>query len=197
LYELRGIPTIGWEEEPKPKKNICTSRSFGNLLTKKEEVQEALVNYAAACAEKLRAQKTCCKTINVFIHTNPHKTEEKQYQHSINLSLDTPSNHTAEIIKYAIRGLNIIFQEGYRYMKCGIIVSDFVPEETVQSSIFDRNNREKNKIIMQAMDRVNQSIGKETVRMAAQGFEKSWRLKAEQLSPCYTTRFDQLLEIRI
>jgi DNA polymerase V len=197
LYELRGIPTIGWEEEPKPKKNICTSRSFGILLTKKEDLREALVNYAAACAAKLRAQKTCCKTINVFIHTNPHKTEEKQYQRSINLSLVRPSNHSAEIIRNAVRGLDIIFKEGYRYMKCGVIVSDFVPEGTIQSSMLEENDQTRDKTIMQTMDKVNKLLGKETVRMASQGFEKRWRLKSEHLSPRYTTRFDQLLEIRI
>jgi DNA polymerase V len=197
LYELRGISTIGWEEEPKPKKNICTSRSFGILLTKKEDVQEALVNYAAACAEKLRSQKTCCKTINVFIHTNPHKTEEKQYQRSINLSLDRPSNHSAEIIRHAVRGLDIIFKEGFRYMKCGVIVSDLVPERSIQSSMLEENDRTRDKTIMQTMDKVNKLLGKETVRMASQGFEKRWRLKAAHLSPRYTTRFDQILTIKI
>jgi DNA polymerase V len=197
LYELRGIPAIGLDEEPKPKKNICTSRSFGKLLTGKADIQEALVNYASVCAEKLRSQKTCCKTLNVFIHTNPHKTREQQYQRSIRLSLDRPSNHTAEMIRYAVKGLDIIFKEGYRYMKCGVVVSDLVSEKTVQSSVFDGKSAVRNKALMQVMDIVNQSLGKETVRMAVQGFEKPYRLKSEHLSPRYTTRFDQILTIRI
>jgi DNA polymerase V len=197
LYELRGIPAIGWEEEPKPKKNICTSRSFGIPLAKKEDVREALVNYAAACAAKLRSQKTCCKTIRVFIHTNPHKTEQKQYQRSVGLSLDRPSNQSAHIIRYAARGLDLIFQEGYRYMKCGVIVSDLVPEAAIQSSMLGENDQARGKTIMQAMDQINKRLGKDAVRMASQGFEKTWRLKAERLSPRYTTRFDQIIEIRI
>jgi DNA polymerase V len=197
LYELRGIPATCWEEEPLRKKNICTSRSFGKLLTKKTDVREALVNYAAACAEKLRGQRSCCKTINIFIHTNPHKTEAKQYQRSINLTLDTPSNNSAEIIRLATKGLDMIFKEGYRYMKCGVIVSDLVSEETLQSNLFDDQNRSRNKIAMQAMDSVNKTIGKETVRIGAQGFTRTYRLKSEHLSPRYTTRFDQLLTILI
>jgi DNA polymerase V len=197
LYELRGISAIDWEEEPAQKKNICTSRSFGILMTKKLDIREALVNYAAACAGKLRAQKSCCKTMNVFLHTNPHKTQEAQYQRSINLTLERASNNTSEIIRYAIRGLDMIFKEGYRYMKCGVIVSDLVSEETVQASMFDNADRDRNKVVMEAMDRVNQSLGKETVRMAVQGFEKRYRLKAEHLSPSYTTRMDQLLKIQI
>jgi len=47
------------------------------------------------------------------------------------------------------------------------------------------------------MDVVNQSLGKEAVRMAVQGFKKPYRLKSEHLSPKYTTRLDQILTIRI
>mgnify|MGYP001549146711 FL=1 len=48
--ELKGIPAIAWEFNQPAKKNICTSKSFGKLQTKKEEIKEALCNYAAACA---------------------------------------------------------------------------------------------------------------------------------------------------
>ncbi|MEO6546572.1 MAG: Y-family DNA polymerase, partial [Ferruginibacter sp.] len=85
LNELRGIPAIKWEFEVPTKKNICTSRSFGKLSTDITLIQEAVSNYAATCAEKLRRQKSCCKEINIFINTNPHKTEEKQYARSITI----------------------------------------------------------------------------------------------------------------
>ncbi len=48
--ELRGVPCIEWEFEPKKKKNICTSRSFGSLTNDYSIVKEAVSNYAAACA---------------------------------------------------------------------------------------------------------------------------------------------------
>ena len=111
LNELRGIPAIKWEFGTPAKKNICTSRSFGTLLTKKSEIAEALVNYAAACSLKLRNQKSCCNTVHVFLQTNPHKTEEKQYMRSINVDLERPSNNSAEIIKYALKGFDIIYKD--------------------------------------------------------------------------------------
>lgn len=195
VNELRGIPAIKWEFEAPAKKNICTSRSFGTLAEDKEIVAEAISNYAATCAEKLRKQKSCCKEMNVFISTNVHKIEEAQYTHSLTMELARASNNTAELIKYALKGLNIIFKEGYRYMKCGVIVMDLVPENVLQANIFETCNLSKNKKIMSVMDKVNNSLGKETVRMATQGFKKRYKLRADHLSPRYTTDINHILKV--
>jgi DNA polymerase V len=196
LNELKGIPSIEWEFEQAAKKNICTSRSFGNLLSDKNEIKEALCNYAATCALKLRQQKSCCKKVHVFIQTNPHKTEDKQYARSITIDLAIASNNSTDIIKYATKGFDIIFKEGYSYLKCGVIVMDLVPVTQVQGSLFATPGK-KGKTLMEAMDKVNKALGKETVRLAIQGFEKRYRLKAEHLSPCYTTNINHILKVRI
>jgi DNA polymerase V len=195
LYELRGISSIPWEEEKPVKKNICTSRSFGKRLSEKSQIAEALANYAAACAAKLRIEKTCCRRLQVFIQTNPHKTEETQYLRSIEIDLERASNHSGEIIKAALRGLDIIFKPGFLYMKCGVTVMELVPESAVQSSCFDRADREKNGRVMQTIDNINSRLGKEIVRTAVQGFERKYRLKTEFLSQRYTTRMSEILKI--
>ncbi len=197
LYELRGIPAIKWESEKPAKKNICTSRSFANRLTTHGAIAEAVSNYAATCALKLRNQHSSCRMINVFVQTNTHKTEEEQYMRSIDVELDRASNDAATIIKYALKGLEIIYKEGYRYMKAGVIVSDLVSEDSVQSNIFSVGNQVVQKKLMTAMDQVNIKMGRETVRMAVQGFERKYRLRADFLSPRYTTHSDELLKIRI
>jgi DNA polymerase V len=195
--ELKGIPAIAWEFKPPAKKNICTSKSFGKLQTKKEDIKEALCNYAANCALKLRQQNSCCRSINVFLQTNLHRTQDKQYSRSITIDLESPSNFTGEIIKYAIKGLDIIFKDGYNYLKCGVIAVDIVPDEKVQASMFDPSDRKKNKTIMEAMDKVNKTLGKEIVRLSVQGFEKRYRLKTEYLSAHYTTDINQILKVKI
>ena len=196
LYELRGKQSIAWEEVKPVRKNICTSRSFGNRTGDKNQIAEAMANYAAACATKLRADKTCCKRVQIFIQTNPHKTEESQYRRSIDIDLERASNHSGEIIKVALRGLDIIFKSGYLYMKCGVTVMDLVPESVVQASFFDGADRAKNGRVMQTIDSINQSLGKEIVRTAVQGFDRTYKLKAAHLSPCYTTRMGEVLTIK-
>ncbi len=196
LFELRGTPSIAWEHETPVRQNICTSRSFGKRIAEKSGIAEAMANYAASCAAKLRSDKTCCRSLQVFIQTNPHKTDEAQYLRSIDIELERASNHSGEIIKAALRGLDLIFKPGFLYMKCGVTVMDLVPESSVQGSLFERGNGEKKRHLMQTIDQINQSIGKEVLRTAVQGFARPYRLKTDYLSPRYTTRMAEILRIR-
>jgi DNA polymerase V len=196
LFELRGIPAVPSDESPVARKNICTSRSFGNRLTEKNAIAEALSNYAASCAAKMRAEKTVCTSVEVFIQTNPHKTLETQYRRSIIIVMERASNDSGEIIKAARRALDLIFKPGFRYMKCGITVRDLIPESSVQASCFDGADHNKKRRVMQAMDNINRNLGGDFVRAAVQGFDRSYRLKTDFLSPRYTTRMEEILKIR-
>jgi DNA polymerase V len=71
---------------------------------------------------------------------------------------------------------------------------ELVPENKVQGSLFSCNAT-KTKTLMEAMDKINRALGKDTVRAAVQGFEKRYRLKAEHLSPCYTTDINHILKV--
>src|SRR5579863_561083 len=196
LFELRGIPSIAWETEKPVRQNICTSRSFGQRIADKTRIAEAMANYAASCAGKLRSDKTCCRSVQVFIQTNPHKTDEAQYLRSVDIDLDRASNHSGEIIKAALRGLDLIFKPGFLYMKCGVTAMDLVPESSVQGSFFDDADHKKSRHIMRTIDQINQSAGKEVLRAAAQGFERPYRLKTDYLSFRYTTRMSEILRIK-
>lgn len=197
LNELKGIPALQWEFEPPVKKNICTSRSFGKLITDRNLIREALCNYVATCAQKLRQQKTCAREINIFVQTNVHRVEDKQYARSITIDIEVATNDTGELIKYALIGFDIIFMEGYRYQKCGVIVQKLVPENQVQTSLFDNEIRSRNKTAMNAMDKINLIMGKEIVRSASQGFEKKYKLRADHLSKRYTTNINEILDVKI
>jgi DNA polymerase V len=196
LNELKGVPSIEWEFETPAKKNICTSRSFGYLLTDIDIIREAICNHAAACAGKLRKQLSCCTTVHVFIQTNLHRMFDQQYSRSINITLDVASNDTPVIMKAAAKGLQLIFKEGYRYMKCGVIVGGLVPQTTVQQNLFHQPDQERTGKMMEALDGINKSLGKDLVRFAVQGYERKYRLKAAHLSKKFTTDLGQVLKIK-
>lgn len=197
VNELRGIPCIQWEDEIPAKKAICNSRSFGHLVTCKIQMQEAISNYAANVALKLRNQKSCARQLHLFIQTNAFRTEDKQYFRSIDMELPVATNSSNELIEYALKALDVIYKPGFKYLKAGVIVQELVPETQIQNGMFDIVDRDRNKIIMTALDKVNKSIGKEIVRFARQGFDKKWKLRAAYLSQRYTTNVNELLTIKI
>jgi len=193
LYnELKGIHCIKWEDSPQTKKNICTSKSFGKLITKKSEVKQAIAKFTSSCGEKLRREKTCARKVHVFIQTNPHRPTDPQYFQSITLEIPVPTNLTTELMKHSMRGLEMIFQMGYNYQKAGVMVLDLVPEQQIQLGLFESAPKEKEKKLMESIDKVNRAFGKDAVRFGVQGYGTKWHLKQGNLSPSYTTRLDHI-----
>lgn len=194
--ELKGIASIAWEFELPAKKNICTGRSFGSMISDKNLIKEAMSNYAATCALKLRNQKSAAKELKVFVHTNPHRLQDQQYFRSVVIQFETATNSTPDIIKYALKGFEIIFKEGIKYMKCGVELRGFVPEDQLQLNMFDIVDNGKNKKAIAALDKINKSLGKDLVRFGIQGFEKKYKARAAHLSPCYTTNINHVIKIK-
>lgn len=195
--ELKGISCIAWEFEPPAKKNICTGRSFGALISDKESIAEAMSNFAANCALKLRDQNSIAKELKVFINTNPHRLQDPQYFRSVVVQFETATNSTQEIIKYALKGLDIIYKKGYKYMKCGVELYGLMPEDSVQLNIFSATAQNaKAKKLVSAFDKVNSIMGKDLVRFGIQGFKKGYKARAAHLSPRYTTRISDILKIK-
>ena len=109
--------------------------------------------------------------------------------------LPVASNNTIELIHFANKALDIIFRKGYNFNKCGCIANDLIPEEQIQYSMFDGLNRKKIDRLMESIDNINGSFRKDILRFAWQGYGKKWKLRQAKLSPCYTTRIDEILTI--
>jgi len=198
VNELNGISCIPLEEAPPAKQAICTSRSFGENLTDKEEIRQSLATHITRCAEKLRAQQTCAGALQVFAHTNPWNNTRAQYHGSLTVPLLTATSDTRELLRYGMAAFDAIFKPGYYYKKSGAVVMDIVPAGQVQRSLFDTvTDRPLNSKLMGVLDKINGKHGQDTVRMGAAGFSKKWRLKVEHRSPCYTTRIEDILKVHI
>jgi DNA polymerase V len=193
--ELAGIACLEMELIPPAKKVICTSRSFGEDQTALAPIKEAVATYAARCAEKLRRQHSSAGMLMVFLHTNSFKEDEPQYARNLVCKLPVPTNSTIELIRYATAALRAIYREGYRYKKAGVIVMEIGPEDRIQGSLFDRVDREKHAAVMRKIDALNAKYGRDTIKVAAQGVGGKWKLRQERLSPCYTTRWSDIIKV--
>jgi len=193
--ELNGVACLQWEPDVVVKKNICTGRSFGAFTSDFLLLKEAVSNFAANCALKLRQQRSLAKSVNVFINTNPHRLQDLQYYGKLTIQMDIATAATPAIIKYALKALSIIYKPGFNYIKCGVEVSDFVSEDEVQLNLFLNPPTLKESAIVKAMDKVNEALGKGTVRLAVQGFDKKYAARAAYLSDKYTTDLKNIIRI--
>ena len=193
--ELQGIACAELEEG-KAKKAICTSRSFGSLVTDYSILTEAVSEFTVSCARKLREQRTAAGAITIFIHTNPFRENSTQFYASKTINLEVATNSSSELTRAALSVLRAMYQPGYELKKAGVIVSQIVQENAVQGSLFNKVDFGKLKKADDAMDKINHKFGRNTLKIGAQGFCKKWKLNNRYLSKRYTTNWDELMEIR-
>ncbi|MBT8499988.1 DNA polymerase V subunit UmuC [Pantoea agglomerans] len=197
VRELNGESCIPLEEFVPAKQQIVCSRSFGERITSKVLMQEALCQYATRAAEKLRKERQFCRRISVFIRTSPHAQGEIFYGNSAGESLTIPTQDTRDVIEVAMRSLDRIWVEGRRYMKAGIMLDDFTPNGVSQLNLFDENKPRANSAqLMKVLDGINQS-GLGSVWFAGQGVNTEWKMKRDMLSPAWTTRWSDIPVARV
>lgn len=205
--ELNGLSCIS-SDNMESKKSICTSRSFPTMITDKDEILTHVANYAARCAYKLRRQKSAASLLTLFITTNQQREDLPQYSNSINITLPAASSSSHELIIAAHKALDVLFKEGYKYKKAGIIVSGIVPSDSIQQSFFDLSPelKEKYRKISKVIDAVNRKNGDDTLIIASQQYTSKTKkgksskfknaIKHELRSPCYTTNLADIIKVK-
>jgi len=194
-YDLQGTPVLSLEEI-KDKKSISVTRSFEKLYTEYEDVKERVSSFAVICAEKLRRQHSHCNSLMVYIRTNPHREDLPFYGQSACIRLPYPTHSSIELSRFATGLLRQIFKEGYHYKKAGVIVFDLTPEDMMQTRLFENANG-RHAPLMKAIDFLNRRFGQQKVRLASQDLQRIWKMKQEKLSPCYTTRWSDIITVRV
>ncbi|WP_196088229.1 Y-family DNA polymerase [Citrobacter freundii] len=197
VRELRGEPCLELEEFAPVKQEIVCSRSFGERITDYDAMRQAICTYASRAAEKLRGEHQYCRFISTFVKTSPFALNEPYYGNSASVKLLTPTQDSRDIIAAATRSLDAIWKDGHRYQKAGVMLGDFFSQGIAQLNLFDDNApRRDSEKLMEILDHLNAKEGKGALYFAGQGIQQQWAMKREMLSPRYTTRYEDLLQVK-
>ena len=191
--ELRGVSCLDLEEVAPAKKQIISSRSFGQPVLSFDELRESVATYMTRAAEKLRAQQSVCEAIQVFVMTNRFKATDRQYSNDVVVPLPNPSADTRLLVRAALFGLERIYRPGYYYKKAGVILQGISTDAVKQQSLLTTfGDGQKSDAMMQTLDRLNQRFGPGTLNIAAVGIDKNWTMRRENKTPNYTTQWGEL-----
>jgi len=191
--ELLGEPQGGIEEAAL-KQSISTTRTFASDYADYETVRERVVTFAVKCAEKLRAQQSCCRRVMVFLHTNPHRTDQPQAARNIVIKLPYAVNSDMELAHAAVGGLERIFAEGFRYKRAGVVTLDVIPVSRVQPDLFVRSDPRYARL-MEAVDALNRRADCAGVKLGSRDLACTWKMRQEHLSGRYTTRLSDIITV--
>jgi DNA polymerase V len=199
VNELRGVRCHNLVTKPDPKKGIASTRSFGKPVITLVELQEAVASYCSVAGEKLRKEKLVASYISVFAMSNRFKSGY-YYYNSIGTVLPAPTNYTPELITQALGCLEFIFKPGVVYKKAGIMVTDLFPQDEVPIDLFsdeelEKTVRKQKNAVMTSMDMLNNTYGRNTVKLARLGVNTTWNIQSNMRSGRYTTVWDEILKV--
>lgn len=189
--ELQGIACYGIEEEPLIPKSVRCSRSFREPVADIAAMKEAIASYISRAAFKIRNHGLSAAALTVFLRTSRFGSGD-HYYNAATIELPVSSQSTRELLGYALKAVDGIFRPGYRYKKAGVLLHGLLPVSQVQPSMIDTIDRRREECLMSAVDGINNRLGNGIIRFAAEGLKQPWRLKADNLTPAYTTRWSDI-----
>ncbi|MBP8852854.1 MAG: translesion error-prone DNA polymerase V subunit UmuC [Moraxellaceae bacterium] len=195
--ELNGIPCLGLEDQIRAKQQIIVSRTFGERITDRVAMKQAISNFMEQAAQKLRAERQCARHISLHIATSRFGNQP-YYANQTSTRLVVPTNDTRALLGLISPLLDGIWQEGHRYSKAGVMLTDFSSVEHQQGDLFAAEPQDPRRAaLMQVVDSINSKgrFGK-LFFGATGGLKHDWDVKRESLSPRYTTNLADLPKAR-
>ncbi len=197
--ELKGITSMNLGDELINKKMIATTRMFGETVTDLKSIKEAIATYTSRAAEKLRRQHGAAKYISVFIvakEQNHNATFKRGATISSYTTLNLATSKTHELIKPALEIAERLFEQGRSYKKAGVMLSDIVPDQSIQGNLFLSDTKNRGNLLMNVIDNINFSQRNDVLKFASSGTTRNWKMQQNFHSPKYTSRWDELCEVK-
>ncbi|GAA6204285.1 Y-family DNA polymerase [Thalassotalea sp. SU-HH00458] len=192
VNELNGISCLTWDEVKEPKKEIFSTRSFGERISDYHVLKAALCSHASIVAKKLRQQSSQVKKLMVFASTSPH--DDYYYKQAIVYSLVVPSNSASYLANIVSLVLPQIYQAGVNFYRCGVGAIELASDQFKQGDLFSVEKSDP--ALMQCFDTINKRYGAGAINIASAGQTEKWNMKRQFLSPQYTTNWRDIPKIR-
>ena len=147
-------------------KTIMTSRTFGKVITSRDEIADAIVSFAERTARQLRDEGSVAGSIMTFVRGDRFREDLPFYSNSCQLALDTPTSDTMTIARQALNALNLIWRDGFAYRKAGVMALDIQRGTAIQLNLFDPDDHGKLRRLMTSIDGINNMYGRRSIKLA-------------------------------
>ncbi|GAA4493768.1 translesion error-prone DNA polymerase V subunit UmuC [Pseudaeromonas paramecii] len=191
VRELGGQAAGCLAAPPPVRQQVLCSRTFGERITQRPLLREALVNHLVRAAERLRGAGLCCRHLGIFIRTSAQDSAHPFYGDQASITLPAATDDSLALLAWLDDLLGRLWRPGHAYHKAGVVLSDLSPRQFWQGDLFDGQDPKRMRL-MQVMDSINQRHP-HGLKLAAQGSDQApWQMRQAQRSPSYTTAWAAL-----
>ncbi len=191
VSELNGIACLTWDDVRQDKREIYSTRSFGERISEPTALKTALINHVTTVASKLRGQRSLAKQLYIFAATGKH--EDRYCKKSFIYKFATPTNDTCVMANAVSEVFTHIYKPGVRFYKCGVGALELTSVQYQQTDLFSQSA--DNPKLMQCLDTINNRYGKGILTLASSKLNQGWHMNRDYLSPQYTTRWHDIPQI--
>ena len=191
--ELKGYKCLPIESIKNKKKEIRVSRSFGEPITKSEDLNQALAMYAITASKKMRIQNLQTSTIIVFTRTSLYSNDN--YQKSAYKNLVEPTNKTTLILKIVLELAKEIYSPEYKLAKAGVLMQNLTSynylQKSINNSLYEETSLKEDKLI-RTIDSLNSKFDNKAITWGITKRKQNWRMNKNLLSGTSTTNIDEI-----
>jgi len=191
--ELKGYKCLPIESIKNKKKEIRVSRSFGEPITKSEDLNQALAIYAITASKKMRIQNLQTSTIIVFTRTSLYSNDN--YQKSAYKNLVEPTNNTTIILKIVLELAKEIYSPEYKLAKAGVLMQNLTSynylQKSINNSLYEETSLKEDKLI-RTIDSLNSKFDNRAITWGITKRKQNWRMNKNLLSGTSTTNIDEI-----
>jgi DNA polymerase V len=191
INELNDVTCMSWDEVRQDKKEIFSTRSFGQRVTEYNSLKAAITSHGCIVARKVRKQRSLIKRLLVFASSSPH--DEHYYKKSLIYEFPVATDNTLQIAAGISFVFDNIFINGVNFYRCGVGAIELENSQFQQHDMF--NSSVNNPELMQCYDDINNRYGNGMVEVAAAGQMKKWEMRRSFLSPRYTSKWADIPKI--
>lgn len=184
VNELQGVSCIEIEHTPPSKKQIISSRSFGQKVTELNDLKEAIAMHAQDACKRLRADESLCGCLIVFVQSNPFDASVPYYNRSVSYTFPQPTDCVTDFVKAATIMIHHVFNTGIKFKKCGVLLTCLEPKSShIYDLLTDMSEIEEKEKLMKAYEAIQEKFGKKKIGIGPCFLpNRGWSMSRENLS---------------
>lgn len=185
--ELKGIDRITINPVTIAHKSIMNSRTFGHVISKKQDIADAIISLAQSCARQLRQEESAAQVVTVYIRGDHFRQDLPFYSNSCTVKMSSHTASAMELAKNALVAFNNIYRDNFFYRKAGVMVTDIKSSNELQLDIFNGENNVRQVKLMTAIDNINNRYGKKQIVLAPTLTRGEWAPQQNHFAPLSKT----------
>lgn len=188
VRELAGLPCITFCDDPESHRQLIYSRLFGTPIDDPATMRDALTDYAATLARRLRRKGLHATVLTVSASTSGY-TRGPAHHPYVSAGFLAPTDATERVIAAAHRLLPKL-RPGVRYVRATLMLTGL----TAAGATPGLHGDDKAPSASNVVDAIQNRFGRSSIGYGRSGLKRppSWTMHRRMLSPRYTTCWAQL-----